>query len=81
MDNFGDSVGLVADWLAFERWWRPHPLIARGGRGCIDHQLSDRPSSGLTDNFPQKAQRKDERRKESSLSECEFILSMAFFAS
>ena len=47
VDNFGDSAGLVADWLALERWWRPHPLAARSRRGYFDHQPGNRPASRL----------------------------------
>ena len=47
VDNFGDSVGLVADWLALARWWRPNPPASRCRRGYIDYQLGNRPASGL----------------------------------
>ncbi len=54
VDNSGNSVGLVADWLAFERWWRPHPLVARGRRGDTDHQPGNRSTSGLDKNNSRK---------------------------
>ena len=38
VDNFGDSVGLVADWPALKCWWQSHPLIARRGRRCSGYQ-------------------------------------------
>ena len=37
VDNFGDSAGLVADWLALTRWWRPHPSTARGSCDYFGH--------------------------------------------
>ena len=55
VDNFGDSVGLVADWLALTRWWRPHPPAACGSRGYIDNQPGNRPASCLAGrSFPAK---------------------------
>src|SRR5687768_4077216 len=47
VDNFGDSFGLVADWPALKCWRQPHPLAARGSRGCFDYQPRHRPASGL----------------------------------
>ena len=44
VDNFGDSAGLVADWLALTRWWRPHPSTARGG----GDYFGDQPGNGST---------------------------------
>ena len=38
MDNFGDSVGLVADWVAIKCWWQLDSPAACGGRGCSGHQ-------------------------------------------
>lgn len=38
VDNSGDSVGLVADWLAFECWRRAHSPAAGGRCGRFDHQ-------------------------------------------
>src|SRR5829696_276473 len=48
VDNSGDSVGLVADWLAFARWWQPHPPAAGRSGGCAGNQSSDRTASCLT---------------------------------
>ena len=47
LDNSGDSIGLVADWLAFECWWRPHPSATGGSCGCADNQSRDRPARRL----------------------------------
>ena len=47
VDNFGDSAGLVADWLALTRWWRSHPPVARGSRDYTGNQPGNRPASSL----------------------------------
>jgi hypothetical protein len=47
VDNFGDSVGLVADWVTLARWWRPYPPAARGCCGNLDYQPGNRSTSGL----------------------------------
>lgn len=54
VDNFGDSAGLVADWLALTRWWQPHPSTARGSCDYFGHQPGNR-STGCLDKkkFPQ----------------------------
>ena len=58
VDNFGDSAGLVADWVARTYWRRPHPPVAGSGGGCPDNQPRDRTSGSLTtrENFPAEAQ-------------------------
>ena len=47
VDNSGDFVGLVADWLAFECWWRFHPPVAGGSRDCAGNQSRNWPASCL----------------------------------
>jgi hypothetical protein len=47
VDNSGDFVGLVADWLALECRRQPYPLAARGSGGCFDYQPRNRSTSGL----------------------------------
>jgi hypothetical protein len=47
VDNFGDSVGLVADWLALARWWRSHSPAARSSRDHISDQPGNRSTSCL----------------------------------
>ena len=47
LDNSGDSVGFVVDWLALPCRRQSHPLVARCGRGRVDYQSRDRPSSCL----------------------------------
>jgi hypothetical protein len=48
VDNSRDSVGLVADWLAFECWGQSHSPTTRSRRGCFDYQPRDRATSRLT---------------------------------
>ena len=47
VDNFGDSAGLVADWVARSHWRRPHPPVAGSGGGCPDNQPRDWTSGSL----------------------------------
>ena len=47
MDNFSDSVGLVADWIAVTRRWRSHPPAARRGGCDSNHQPRDWPPSRI----------------------------------
>lgn len=71
VDNFGDSAGLVADWLALTRWWRSHPPVARGSRDYTGNQPGNRSTSRLAykKNFHAKAQSFAQRRKEKPCSE------------
>ena len=47
MDNFGDLIGLVADWVALECWWQSDSLATRGSSRCFDHQSRDGTKSRL----------------------------------
>jgi len=47
VDNSGNSVGLVADRLAFTRRRQPDPFAARGGCDRFGHQPGDRQTSRL----------------------------------
>jgi hypothetical protein len=41
VDNSGDSLGLVADWVAVARWWRSHPPASRRSSCNSDYQPRD----------------------------------------
>ena len=58
VDNSGDSVGLVADWLTFECWWKFDPPAAGGSCDCAGNQSRDRPASCLGKDSS-RARRKD----------------------
>jgi len=47
VDNSGDSVGLVADWVAITRRRRSHSPAAGRCCGYPDHQPRDRTPRGL----------------------------------
>lgn len=47
VDNSGDSVGPLANWLAVERWRQPYPPAPRSGRDRFGHQPGDWSSSSL----------------------------------
>ena len=47
VDNIGDSLGLVADWVTVSCGWRTYSPVARGRGGDSDHQSGDWSTSCL----------------------------------